>query len=281
MTSKLHSEICVLLVVLLIAGATLMLVVSTERGGAATPGDPVAVQQTLRVASDISGMSEEEFAAYAEQMEQKYGQEAIEALNLHIPDTNRGASPEPDATPKIRYISAWNGTLEVRDDEGVVLAESDNALVLYALDLTDQQGRDHYYWWQWSAAQNREDTWMGDASNLRNFWSRVEFENATSNLLIYAPDSDIRGSEDTATIRFGIEFSDANCRGISRDFVLHQGKIRPKPGECQVGGAGKYAVEWVGNYEGTQSIYGICEERRENGAGSTVLWTYSLTASRF
>jgi len=34
-----------------------------------------------------------------------------------------------------------------------------------------------------------------------------------------------------------------------------------------VGSAGKFAVDWIGNYEGTQSIYGICEERRQDCAG--------------
>ena len=110
---------------------------------------------------------------YAGRMEQKYGLEAVSALRLHIPDETRGLQGA-GATPNIRYVSAWSGSLEIRNNDGVVLADSDNALVLYALDLTDEQGRDHYYWWQWGAAKNREDTWIGDDSNLRNFWSRVE-----------------------------------------------------------------------------------------------------------
>ena len=77
---------------------------------------------------------------------------------------------------------------------------SKEELVAYAERMVaDELGRDHYYWWQWSAAQNREDVWMGDASNLRNFWNRVKLEDSTSNLLIYSPDSDIIGNEDTVT----------------------------------------------------------------------------------
>lgn len=257
---------------LLVVGAAFVLVVGAEAVLSASNA-----QETLRIAPNTPGMSEEEFMAYAERLEQKYGPEAVSALTLHIPDETRG----PSQGPKIRYVSAWNGSLEVRNDDGVVLAGSDNALVLYALDLTDVQGRDHYYWWQWGAAQNREDTWMGGDSNLLNFWSRVEFENSSSNLLFYAPSGDMRGIGDTVTLRFGPEFSGPDCRSISRDFVLHQGEIRPKPGECRVGSTGKFAVDWIGNYEGIQSVYGICEEMRQDDTGSAVLWTYSLTASQF
>ncbi|WP_074368845.1 hypothetical protein [Methanoculleus chikugoensis] len=246
-------------------------------GGAEAVLSASTAQETLRIVPGNSGMSEEEFVAYAERMKQKYGPEAVSALRLHIPDETQG----PSHGSNIRYLSAWNSTLEVRDDDGAILAGSDNALVLYALDLTDEQGRDHYYWWQWGTAKNREDIWMNDASNLRNFWSRVAFENSSSTLLFYAPDSDMHGIENTVTLRFGPEFSGPDCHSISKEFVLHQGKIRPKPGECRVGGAGKYAVDWVGNYEGTQSIYGICEERREDGVGSAALWTYSLTTGQF
>ncbi|MDR9816588.1 MAG: hypothetical protein RJR34_07360 [Candidatus Methanoculleus thermohydrogenotrophicum] len=268
--------ISVLVAALLIAGAAFVLAV-----GAGAVLSASTAQETLRIAPNSSGMSEEEFMAYAGRMEQKYGPEAVSALRLHIPDETRSPSQGAGATPNIRYVSAWNGSLEVRNDDGVVLASSDNALVLYALDLTDEQGREHYYWWQWGAAKNREDTWMGDASNLRNFWSRVAFENTSSNLLWYAPDGDMLGVENTVPLRFGLEFPGPDCHSISRDFMLHQGKIRPKPGECRVGSAGKFAVDWVGSYEGTQSIYGICEERRQDCAGSAVLWTYNLTASQF
>ena len=272
MTSKFHFGVCALLAALLIAGATLVLAVGAECEGTANPDDSMtAAQQTLQMTQDTLGMSEEEFTAYVEQMEQKYGAEAVSALKLHSSGANQDTSPKPNTTPNLQYISAWNGTLEVKNDDDVVLASSDNALVLYALDLTDERGRDHYWWWQWNAAQNHEDTWMGDDSNLRDIWSRVQFENATSNLLSYSPDSDIHGTK----------HSGADCRSISRDFVLHQGEIRPKPGECRVGSAGKFAVDWIGNYEGIQSIYGICEEMRQNDTGSAVLWTYSLTASQF
>lgn len=145
--------------------------------------------------------------------------------------------------------------------------------------MTDEQGRDHYYWWQWSAAQNRESGIPGDASNLRNFWNRVQFKDSTSNLLIYSPDSDIIGNEYTATVSLGATYQGVGC-SIGKSFVLHQDKVRPKPGECRVGSAGKFAVDWIGNYEGTQSIYGACEERRPSGASATVLWTNDLTASR-
>ncbi|WP_305064035.1 hypothetical protein [Methanococcoides sp.] len=68
---------------------------------------------------------------------------------------------------------------------------------------------------------------------------------------------------------------------ISGDFVFHEDKVRPKPGECQVGSAGKYRVEWIGNYEGSQSTNGACEERRSYGLVYKFVWSTSLTASQF
>jgi hypothetical protein len=79
--------------------------------------------------------------------------------------------------------------------------------------------------------------------------------------LIYASNADIYGTKNTVTLRFGLEFPGPDCHSISRDFVLHQGKIRPKPGECRVGNAGKYAVDRVGNYEGdTVDLWYLCRE---------------------
>ncbi len=182
---------------------------------------------------------------------------------------------EGDANPDGQIFSAQK-TLRITPETPGMFKEE---LVAYAERMVaDELGRDHYCWWQWSAAQNREDVWMGDASNLRNFWNRVKLEDSTSNLLIYSPDSDIIGNEDTVTVSLGAEYRGIGC-SISKDFMLYQDKIRPKPGECRVGSAGKFAVDWIGNYEGTQSIYGACEERRPSGASATVQWTYNLTAN--
>jgi hypothetical protein len=156
MKPKLLSGIGALFVALLIAGAAFVLAVGADAVLSAN-----TAQETLRNAPNSSGMSEEEFMAYAERMEQKYGPEAVSALRLHIPDETRGPSQGAGATPNIRYVSAWSGSLEIRNNDGVVLADSDNALVLYALDLTDEQGRDHYYWWQWGAAKIPHQTCYG------------------------------------------------------------------------------------------------------------------------
>lgn len=267
MKTKDLSGISALLAALLVVGAIFVPGVSATQendslvGEGDTNYDQIAsAQKTLRITPETPGMSKEEFVAYSKRMEQKYGSENVTALKSHIDRSVQSSSGLPDITRNLQYVTAWNGHLEAKNDDGVVMASSDNVLSLYKLDVTDEQGRDHYYWWQWSAAQNREDVWMGDDSNLKNFWNRVKFEDSTSNLLIYSPDSDIIGNEDAVTVGLGAEYMGVGC-SISKDFVLHQDKIRPKPGECQVGSAGKYAVDWVGDYEGTQSIYGACEER--------------------
>ncbi|MDD2473457.1 MULTISPECIES: hypothetical protein [unclassified Methanoculleus] len=285
MKTKDLSGISALFAALLVVGAIFVPAVSATQendslvGEGDTNYDQIAsAQKTLRITPETPGMSKEEFVAYSKKMEQKYGSENVTALKSHIDRFVQSSSGLPDITRNLQYVTAWNEHLEAKNDDGVVMASSDNVLSLYKLDVTDEQGRDHYYWWQWSAAQNREDVWMGDDSNLKNFWNRIKFEDSTSNLLIYSPDSDLIGNEDTVTVGLGAEYKGVGC-SISKDFVLHQDKIRPKPGECQVGSAGKYAVDWVGDYEGTQSIYGACEERRPPGASATVQWTYNLTAN--
>jgi hypothetical protein len=269
MNPRFSSEIGVALAALLVVGA--LFVPTGSAAGDAAPDDRTAtVQDTLRITPDTPGISEEEFMTYAARMERKYGSDSIGTLKSQV----QGPPSLPAVARNLRYVSAWTGNLEVENDAGVVLASSDNALVLYMSEENDEQDWDHYYWWQWSAAQNREGTLMGDASNLRNFWNRVAFENATSDLLFYSPDTDIVGAEYTVAIGLGTD-------RIGKDLVLHQGKVRPKLGECRVGSAGKFAVDWVGNYEGSQSLYGVCGERRPFGADSHVLWTYNLTASQF
>src|SRR5690606_27184916 len=104
--------ITVLVAVVLTTGAAFALA-----GGAEAVFSAGTAQETLRIAPGTSGMSEEEFTAYVEQMEQKYGAEASSALRLHILDETRGSSPKSGAAPNIQYLSAWNGTLEVKNDD--------------------------------------------------------------------------------------------------------------------------------------------------------------------
>lgn len=287
MKPKFLSRTGALFAALLIVGAIFVPAVSAAQentcpvnGGDTNPDERIfSAQKTLQITSETPGMSKEDLVAYAERMEQKYGPDSVNPLKSHIGALVMGSPSQPDVTRNLQYVTAWNDHLEVKNDYGVVMASSDNALILYKLAVTDEQGRDHYYWWQWSAAQNRESGVPSDATNLRNFWNRVQFRDSTSNLLIYSPDSDIIGNEDTMTVGLGAMYQGVAC-SISKNFVLHQDKVRPKPGECQVGSAGKFAVDWVGNYEGTQSIYGACEERRPSGANARILWTYDLTASQ-
>ena len=229
------------------------------------------------ICTDTPGLSREEFEAYVEEMRRNYGDAGVWGI-------------EPEAgvlgqllghTENIHYINSWPEHLEVKNNEGVVLASSDNLVALYKLDVTDEQGREHYFYWHWSAAQNRENTGLGgDDSNLRDFWNKVKLDESSYDLLTYDPDSDITGNEKTVTVSIGVEYQGVHC-GISGDFILHQDKVRPKPGECQVGSAGKYTVEWTGNYEGAQSINGACEERRPYGSDYHFTWTVYLEASQY
>jgi hypothetical protein len=234
-----------------------------------------AATSTCTITPDTPGLSEKEFNVYVDKMKQKYGDAGVFGI-------------EPNVTIKgeylghytnLHYVNAWTEHLEVKDDSGTVLASSNNSVALYKLDTTDELGREHYYYWQWSSAQNREDTnYLGDASNLRNFWNKVTLNSSSYDLLIYSPDTDITQRGVPITVYL---LGDGVTCGISGQFVLNEGKVRPKPGECQVGSKGKYTVEWIGDYEGCQAINGVCEERRPYGSSENFNWKISLTASQY
>ncbi|ABE52639.1 hypothetical protein [Methanococcoides burtonii] len=229
------------------------------------------------ITPDTPGLSEKDFEDYVEKMKQKYGEAGVFGIE---PEISVKVS-NPDNMENIHYINSWTEYLEVKDSNGIVMASSDNLVALYKLDKTDELGREHYYYWHWSSAQNRENTEpLGDDSNLRNFWNKVKLDNSNYDLLVYSPDADIIGDEDIVTVSLGAVYQGVSC-AISGDFILHQDKVRPKPGECQVGSAGKYTVEWIGNYEGSQSVNGACEERRPYGAGYDFVWDTYLSASQF
>ncbi|KXS37047.1 MAG: hypothetical protein AWU58_2142 [Methanohalophilus sp. T328-1] len=229
------------------------------------------------ITPETPGLSEKEFEVYVDKMKQKYGDAGVFGIEPEVGLKNS----LPYDKENIQYVNSWTEHLEVKNSNGVVMASSDNLVALYKLDKTDELGREHYYYWQWSSAQNRENTEpLGDDSNLRDFCNKVNIGNSNYDLIVYSPDADIIGDEEVVTVNLGAVYQGVNC-GISGDFVLHQDKVRPKPGECQIGNAGKYTVEWVGNYEGSQSINGACEERRPYGSPYDFVWDNSLTASQF
>ena len=232
---------------------------------------------TCTITPDTSGLSEKEFNVYVEKMKQKYGDAGVFGIEPNV--SIKGEYP--NHCTNLHYINAWTKHLEVKDDSGTVLASSDNSVALYKLDTTDELGREHYYYWQWSSAQNREDTnALGDDSNLRDFWNKVTLKSSSYDLLIYYPDSDITQHGVPITVNLGATYNGVTC-GISGQFVLNEDKVRPKPGECQVGSKGKYTVEWIGDYEGCQAINGACEERRPDGSSRNFNWKVSLTASQY
>ena len=113
---------------------------------------------TCTITPDTPGLSEKEFDAYVEKMKQKYGDAGVFGIEPNIEPNVSIKCEHPGNCANLHYINAWTKHLEVKDDSGTVLASSDNSVALYKLDITDELGRENYYYWQWSSAQNREDT---------------------------------------------------------------------------------------------------------------------------
>lgn len=134
------------------------------------PGYSVVVSTQI-ITPDTPGLSEEELNVYIENMKQKYGDAGVFGIEPAV--SIKGQNPSN--RKNIDHVRTWVDNLEYRNDNGVLLASSDNLVSLYKLDTTDELGREHYYYWQWSAAQNREDTLSNEDSNLRRIYNKVDF----------------------------------------------------------------------------------------------------------
>jgi hypothetical protein len=138
MKPKFLSRIGAMFAALMIVGAIFVPAVSAAQENAypanegdANPDEQIfSAQKTLRITPETPGMSKEELVAYAERMEQKYGSDSVNTLKSHVDGFVLGSSSQPDVKQNIQYVTAWNDYLEAKNDDGVVMASSDNVLIL-------------------------------------------------------------------------------------------------------------------------------------------------------
>lgn len=236
--------------------------------------EEVTASSTISVGPDTPGLSKEEHDAYVERMREKYGDQGVWGTSDDDVSTQ---DTTPGHTENLAYVNAWTSHLEATDNDGTVIAESDNQVALYKSDVQDEYGRDHYFYWHWTSGQSRDyATFTG---NLWNMWNRVSLNNGYD-MLAYDPDGDLTRNGNTYTVSLSAEYKGVGV-SIEGDFTLNEDKVRPHPDYTAVGDNGVYAVQWIGDYEGTQAFNGTCEERRPGGWGRDFDWKVYLKAGKY
>jgi len=234
----------IILLGLILAVIMMVLIVSSAEENSQ---EITTIQHSIETNSSVSHMSQSEFRGYVQEMSEKY--DNIKAL--------KSMTREPDNTSGIQYVDAWTDHLVTE------AAESDNALILCKFNEVDPDGKEHYYYWQWTSAQPKT------LCTLTNFWNKNNLTNSDSRLITYSPGSTTTCNDQKVNISLSAV--------IGKEFMHHQNVIRPKSGDCHVGYGGTYAVEWDGRYDKPQEIYGAMHVDVPMGQSLTSTWTNSVT----
>ncbi len=248
---------------------------ASGRGEAQQSPTPVEAGSSITVGPDTPGLSKSEHDEFVAEMRDKYGEDGV--WGVEPTDQFTTQDNTPGHKENLTFVRAWTEHLEATDNDGTVIVESDNEVALYKSDVTDDLGREHYFYWHWTSGQSRNHlTFEG---NLWNMWNRVRLNNGYD-MLAYDPDGDLNRNGQTYTVGLSAAYKGVGV-SISGDFVLSQDTVRPHPQYSEVGSDGEYAVQWCGDYEGTQGFNGTCEERRPNGAGRDFQWKVFLKGGKY
>ncbi|MFC7081816.1 hypothetical protein [Halorussus caseinilyticus] len=239
------------------------------------PEETASASSSISVGPDTPGLSKSEHDDYVARMREKYGDQGVWG-SQDDGDLSTEAST-PGHMDNLTYVNAWTEHLEATDDGGTVIAESDNQVALYKSDVKDEYDREHYFYWHWTSGQSR-DYW-DFTGNLWNMWNRVSLGSGYD-MLAYDPDQDLTRNGKTYTVGLSAAYRGVGV-SIEGDFTLGQDKVRPHPEYTTVGSDGMYAVQWIGDYEGTQAFNGTCEERRPEYAGRDFSWKVYLKAGKY
>jgi len=191
------------------------------------------------------GMSYQEYLKYIELMKKRYGDSGVRGVMIAPKEENL-----PEKIENAEFVTAWTYHLDLKKYDKWI-AGSDNLIALYKARKYDQ----YYFYWFWSAAQ------PGKRRKLLNFWNKMEILSDESELLIYSPDSEKKVNEKPVKIGITVPIGDIVV-SLETQVWIYDGRIQPKPMHCKVGEHGMFAVEWIGEYGGCQSLNGVCEEIR-------------------
>ena len=239
----------------------------------------VTASSTRSIGPDSSGLSKEEHNAHIEQMSEKYGADATRNATLmsSSDSSGDGADEEPNRAKNVTYQGARTEHLECKDNDGTVMVESDNTITFYESDTEDEYGRRHYFYWHWTAGQSRDH--RSFTGNLWNMWNRAR-ENNGNDMIQYAPTNDLTRNGEEYTISLSAQYQGVGV-AIEGDFTLNQDKVRPHPNHAEVGNNGEFAVQWVGDYEGSQGFVGASETTRPEGNSRNLDWDVYLRGGKY
>ena len=219
--------------------------------------DPrITAQHTLSINPDQPQMTEEEVRNYFQTMSVEYGPDSIGALENYTENAR--------AIRDIAFVGGWTDHLI----SGA--GRSDSALLLFRIEKTGDSREDMYHYLLWSAARS------DPGRMLNRLWIRNQMTDPGSRVILYSPGSaTVAGSR---PVRVGISFETPGVPMPESDgFPLHEGIIRPVAGECLVGSAGKFSVEWAGNSENIQVLYGGMVVVTARGSSPVSTWETSFT----
>ena len=252
---------------------------ASSKGKENSAVEVVTAKSSMSIGPDSSGLSKKEHDAYIERMSEKYGSDAVQNASLmsSSDSSGDGADQEPDRAENLTYKNSKTAHLEAEDNDGTVIVESDNKIAFYESDTEDEEGRRHYFYWHWTAGQSREQgSWKG---NLWNMWNRAR-EQDGNDMLEYSPVEDQTENGNEYTISLSAEYKGVGV-SIKGDYVLDQDKVRPHPDYTAVGNNGEFAVQWIGDYEGSQGFVGSCETRRPDGNSRSLDWDAYLKGGKY
>jgi len=236
----------------------------------------VTASSTRSIGPDSSGLSKKEHEAYIERMGEKYGSDAVRNASLMSSSgsSGDGADEEPDRARNVTYQGARTEHLECKDNDGTVMVESDNSISFYESDTRDEYGRKHYFYWHWTAGQSRD--YRSFTGNLWNMWNRAQQEGG-NDMIQYAPTDELTRNGEEYTVSLRSRSVDVTMEG---DFGLAQGKVGPGD-DTEVGNNGRFTVQWVGDYEGSQGFIGASETTRPEGNSRNLDWDVYLKGGKY
>lgn len=219
------------------------------------------------VGSDVESLSAAEFEQYADRMRDRYGESGV-----------WGIAGEP-ADDDLSYVGAWTKQVRLADGEdGAPLAAADNALALFEIpDKIDEDGNQYFAAWLWSAARPAEPSDDGPfraTPVLRALGAGASLTRGSQDVLAYSPSRTFETSPVAVARPSPFDESDPAT------FPLQQGTVAVVPAETRVGGAGSYAVEWTGKYDGVQSVNAVFETRWQPDESYSFEWDVSVEAGR-
>lgn len=232
--------------------------------------------------SSSSIKNERERRAYIERMRQRYGDTAVKGIpgtgSSENGDRQRSgdvSTTEADDTQNATWMKAWDAEVKVTDNDGTVMATSDNLIDEYQTDIYDENGNRQYFYHHWtSAASKKHSTFEG---NLQEFYNHIDFN--YSDMRKYDPDQDHVGNGQDVTAH--LEYAgDSITAWVESTFTLFEDTVRPHPDLSSVS-SDEFAVQWIGDYEGTQAINGVCREDRTSGDSRSFDYEFYLKASKY